>query len=175
MKQIQSGEVDVEIRGKLHNAATMAGWGFGNSQIILSHALAHTAGAVFKIPHSVCIGAMCWYSLMYNREVASERISDLAKLVGFTGENDVAIVLELDKDYKDNGFLLFSMGLKFNTMDYEKLYHDNVVEKIIDTKKIDDKKTDFFYLDRESGIVTISQSYYNRNWNFPFLIFPSNI
>jgi len=74
-------------------------------------------------------------------------------------------VLELANDYKDNGFLLFSMGLKFNTMDYEKLYQDNVIDKITDKKKIDDKKTDFFYLDRESGIVTIAQSYYNRNWN----------
>lgn len=74
-------------------------------------------------------------------------------------------VLELDSEYKDNGFLLFTMGLKFNTMDYEKLYQDNVVDKIIDVKKIDDKKTDFFYLDKESGIVTIAQSYYNRNWD----------
>jgi len=49
-------------------------------------------------------------------------------------------VLELDNDYKDNGFLLFVMGLKFNTMDYEKLHNDNVVDKITDTRKIDDKK-----------------------------------
>lgn len=50
-------------------------------------------------------------------------------------------------------------------MDYEKLYHDNVIDKITDVKKIDDKKTDFFYLDKESGVVTIAQSYYNRNWD----------
>ncbi|MFX1505780.1 MAG: iron-containing alcohol dehydrogenase, partial [Promethearchaeota archaeon] len=45
----KSGEIDLEILEKLHNAATMAGWGFGNSQIILSHSLAHSVGAVFKL------------------------------------------------------------------------------------------------------------------------------
>ncbi|NHJ01232.1 MAG: iron-containing alcohol dehydrogenase [Candidatus Heimdallarchaeota archaeon] len=84
-EQAKVGEVDFAIREKLHNSATMAGWGFGNSQIILSHSLAHTIGAVFKIPHSVCIGAMCWYSLMFNQNYESERICDLAKLVGYTG------------------------------------------------------------------------------------------
>jgi alcohol dehydrogenase class IV len=77
--------VVVEIREKLHVAATMAGWAFSNSQIILSHALAHQVGGIFGIPHSQCVGAMCWYCLMYNRIVESQRIADLARLAGFTG------------------------------------------------------------------------------------------
>ena len=72
-------------------------------------------------------------------------------------------VVDLDNEYKDNGFLLFSMGLKFNTMDYEKLFTEDVLDKI--DGKIDDKKIDFFHLDPESGIATIAQSYYNRTWD----------
>ena len=69
----------------------MAGWGFGNSQIILTHSLGHSIGAVFDIPHSMCIGAMLWYMLMYNKVVESHRIADLARLVGFDGSSDEEI------------------------------------------------------------------------------------
>ena len=57
------------------------------------------------------------------------------------------------------GFLLFTMGLKFNTMDYEKLYRDNV------TDREKDKKVDFFDFSRESGEVLIVQSYQSVDWN----------
>jgi hypothetical protein len=57
------------------------------------------------------------------------------------------------------GFLLFTMGLKFNTMDYEKLYRDNV------TDREKDKKVDFFNFARESGEVLIVQSYQSLDWN----------
>jgi hypothetical protein len=71
--------------------------------------------------------------------------------------------MELEKEFGNQslGFLLFTMGLKFNTMDYEKLHRDNV------TDGTEDKKVDFFCLDRESGIVTIVQSYQSVDWNKP--------
>lgn len=97
-EQGKSGETDEEILGKLHNAATMAGWGFGNSQIILSHSLAHSVGAVFKVPHSVCIGTMCWYSLMYNK--TEPRIADLARLVDLNGSSDEELIDKLINDFK---------------------------------------------------------------------------
>jgi len=68
---------------------------------------------------------------------------------------------ELDRKFgnKSLGFLLFAMGLKFNTMDYEKLYRDNV------TDREKDKKVDFFDFSRESGEVLIAQSYQSLDWN----------
>lgn len=60
---------------------------------------------------------------------------------------------------KSLGFLLFTMGLKFNTMDYEKLHRDNV------TDREKDKKVDFFNFSRESGEVSIVQSYQSEDWN----------
>jgi hypothetical protein len=67
--------------------------------------------------------------------------------------------LEGEFGNKSLGFLLFTMGLKFNTMDYEKLYRDNV------TDREKDKKVDFFNLSRESGEVSIAQSYQSKDWN----------
>ncbi|MHA2244624.1 MAG: iron-containing alcohol dehydrogenase [Candidatus Hodarchaeales archaeon] len=113
-EQGKNGETDEEILEKLHNAATMAGWGFGNSQIILAHSLGHSVGAVFKIPHSVCIGAMCWYSLMYNREAESTRIADLARLVNLTGSSDEELTAELNAAFKD---LLIKLELPLSLKD----------------------------------------------------------
>ncbi|MFX0124576.1 MAG: iron-containing alcohol dehydrogenase, partial [Candidatus Hodarchaeota archaeon] len=100
-EQAKEGEVSSELREKLHNAATMAGWGFSNSQIILSHSLAHSAGAVFKIPHSVCIGTMCWYSLMYNKTTEPQRIADLARLVGLNAASDEELSTKLIDAFRD--------------------------------------------------------------------------
>lgn len=69
--------------------------------------------------------------------------------------------MELENEFgnKSLGFLLFTMGLKFNTMDYMKLYRDNV------TDGEDDKKVDFFNFSRESGEVSIVQSYQSKDWD----------
>ena len=69
--------------------------------------------------------------------------------------------MKLEKEFgnKSLGFLLFTMGLKFITMDYEKLHRDNVT----DGEK--DKKVDFFNFSRESGEVHIAQSYQSKDWN----------
>lgn len=69
------------------------------------------------------------------------------------------MALETEFGNKSLGFLLFTMGLKFNTMDYEKLYRDNV------TDGDKDKKVDFFNFSRESGEVTIAQSYQSVDWD----------
>ena len=69
--------------------------------------------------------------------------------------------LEAEFGGKSLGFLLFTMGMKFNTLDYEKLYRDNV------TDREKDKKVDFFNFSRESGEVSIAQSYQSRDWNKP--------
>ena len=56
---------DFLAREKMQNAATIAGLGFGNSNTGLSHALAHSVGAVFHIPHGRAVGIALPYSLEY--------------------------------------------------------------------------------------------------------------
>ena len=81
---------DLKAREKMQNAATIAGLGFGNSNTGLSHALGHSAGAVFHLSHGRAIGIALPYSLTY---IASnppsegvpnpvERLSVLARFVG---------------------------------------------------------------------------------------------
>jgi alcohol dehydrogenase class IV len=81
---------NVTAREKMLNAATIAGLGFGNSNTGLSHALGHSAGAVFHIPHGRAVGIALPYSLAYisttppYEGVAAPlaRLADLAQFVG---------------------------------------------------------------------------------------------
>ncbi len=130
-EQGKSGETDEEILGKLHNAATMAGWGFGNSQIILSHSLAHSVGAVFKVPHSVCIGTMCLYSLMYNKEAEPRRIADLARLVGMDGVSDEELSIKLINAFKAL-IVNLELPLSLNDMKISREQYKAKFESLID-------------------------------------------
>lgn len=56
---------DLLAREKMQNAATIAGIGFGNSNTGLSHALAHSVGALFHVPHGRAVGIALPYSLEY--------------------------------------------------------------------------------------------------------------
>ncbi|MFX1505779.1 MAG: iron-containing alcohol dehydrogenase, partial [Promethearchaeota archaeon] len=49
-------------------------------------------------PHSVCIGTMCWYSIMFNRE--SKRIAELARLGGLSGDSDEELSNKLIEAFK---------------------------------------------------------------------------
>lgn len=77
-------------REKMQNAATIAGLGFGNSNTGLSHALGHSAGAVFHLSHGRAIGIALPYSLTYIAatppiEGAPDPVERLEILARFTG------------------------------------------------------------------------------------------
>jgi alcohol dehydrogenase class IV len=74
---------DMRAREHIHNAATIAGLSFGNSQVGLSHSLGHALGVLFKIPHGRCVGLFLPYVIEYNaraREVA-KLYAELTKIL----------------------------------------------------------------------------------------------
>jgi alcohol dehydrogenase len=74
---------DAEARAKMHIAATMAGLGFGNSQVGLAHSLGHTFGAIFKVHHGVSVGLFLPYVMQfYLKSDARERMDSLARKLG---------------------------------------------------------------------------------------------
>ena len=56
---------DLQAREQMHNAATMAGLAFGNSQVIMGHSMAHALGAVLHIPHGNAVGLCLPPTLLY--------------------------------------------------------------------------------------------------------------
>ncbi|MBW2116327.1 MAG: iron-containing alcohol dehydrogenase [Deltaproteobacteria bacterium] len=87
---------DLMAREKMQNAATIAGLGFGNSNTGLSHALAHSAGALYHIPHGRAVGIALPYSLEYISSTPPspkapdpvERLVTAAKFVGIDAGSD---------------------------------------------------------------------------------------
>jgi alcohol dehydrogenase class IV len=79
---------DAEAREKMHNAGTIAGIAFGNSVTGLAHAMGHTLGAAWHIPHGRAVGLALPYVLEFTRKEAGER---LAEMICFLGMEPVPV------------------------------------------------------------------------------------
>jgi acetaldehyde dehydrogenase / alcohol dehydrogenase len=107
-KAYQDGN-DSVAREKMQNAATIAGLGFGNSNTGLSHALAHSVGALFHIPHGRAVGIALPYSLEYiasnppspGAPDPSERLGVAAKFIGIDAGSNAGRIQKFIEKIRD--------------------------------------------------------------------------
>jgi alcohol dehydrogenase class IV len=66
----------------MHNAATIAGIGFGNSLAALAHSMGHSLGGVFHTPHGKAVGLFLPYTVEY---LGDAREAQWAEIVRFLG------------------------------------------------------------------------------------------
>ena len=68
----------------MHNAAAIAGLGFINSMCSLAHALGHSLGAIYGLPHGRAVGLFLPYTIQFNIGNGTEetRYQDIAALLG---------------------------------------------------------------------------------------------
>ncbi len=79
----RDGCEDEEARERMHNAATIAGLGFGNSMAALAHGLGHSIGALLPIPHGRAVGLALPYTVEFTvRGELPTRYGDIARLLG---------------------------------------------------------------------------------------------
>ena len=79
---------DSEAREHMHNAATIAGLGFGNSMAALAHAMGHSAGAVFHIPHGRSVSLFLPYTMEFNANGGESRYADIARVLGLPAKDE---------------------------------------------------------------------------------------
>jgi alcohol dehydrogenase class IV len=81
----QSDQPDQEhyhtAREKMHNAATSAGLGFGNALSSLAHAMGHTLGAIYHIPHGRAVGLCLPYTIEFVSRQEPFRIELMSKIL----------------------------------------------------------------------------------------------
>lgn len=83
-----------EGRDLLHQASTMAGLAFSNSQVHIGHAMAHSFAAIFSKPHGELVGLFLKYVTQYlinNPNEPNETIeiySEIAKKLGWAKWSD---------------------------------------------------------------------------------------
>jgi acetaldehyde dehydrogenase/alcohol dehydrogenase len=88
-RAVEAGAADLEARERMANAATLAGMGICNANIALAHALGHSAGSVFPLPHGRVTALFLPLVIEYNANGGVGRYLDLANSLGL-GANDEA-------------------------------------------------------------------------------------
>lgn len=81
---------DLLARGQQQCAATMAGVAFDNAQVGLPHAMAHSLGGLFKVPHGLANSIVLPHAMRFNIEECPDRYRLVAEAMrlDIKGMND---------------------------------------------------------------------------------------
>jgi alcohol dehydrogenase class IV len=77
---------DLMARGQMQVAALLAGWAFSNAMVGLVHAMAHSLGAVCRIPHGLANALILPLAMRYNLNEVPELMMDIAAAMGISIE-----------------------------------------------------------------------------------------
>lgn len=77
---------DIEARGGMLIAATMAGIAFTHSMVGVVHSMAHATGAHYRVPHGVANAIFLPQGLEYNFDFIYEKLARLAPVMGEASE-----------------------------------------------------------------------------------------
>ncbi|MBI3590262.1 MAG: bifunctional acetaldehyde-CoA/alcohol dehydrogenase [Candidatus Melainabacteria bacterium] len=113
---------DVEIRQKMHNAATLAGMAFSNASVGINHAMAHALGAKFGVPHGRANAVFLLSTIDFNsgiptkfmpfpnnkKYIAKEKYAEIAKSLGSQNNEIEKLIVDLKEKIKE---LLSKSGL----------------------------------------------------------------
>lgn len=86
---------DTSVRGEIHLASTMAGMAFSQSGLGMCHALSHTLGGVFHLPHGRLNAILLPHVVACNGEVVGDRYARLARRAGLGASSDLMAVRNL--------------------------------------------------------------------------------
>ena len=86
---------DTRVRGKLHLASTMAGIAFSQSGLGMCHALSHSLGGLFHIPHGRLNAVLLPEVVTCNASAAGAEYAKLARMAGLGGSADTIGVRNL--------------------------------------------------------------------------------
>nr|HDO81468.1 iron-containing alcohol dehydrogenase [Candidatus Bathyarchaeota archaeon] len=91
---------NLEARGRMQLAATIAGLAFGNSGTSITHALGHSLGKIFNIHHGKAVGMFVPYSLRFEAKVTDAYV-ELAKYLDITASTKEEYLDKLTQLFKD--------------------------------------------------------------------------
>jgi alcohol dehydrogenase class IV len=86
-KAVSDGS-DIEARGNMCAASTLAGMAFSISGLGIVHAMAEPLGGKFNVPHGVANSILLPYCLSYNCDAVSNKLAFLARVLGLCANYD---------------------------------------------------------------------------------------
>ena len=84
-----------KVRLKVHLAATMAGMAFSQAGLGLCHAMAHSLGGMFHVPHGRLNAILLPAIVSCNAHVCGKKYAELARAAGMGGSADTIAVRNL--------------------------------------------------------------------------------
>jgi alcohol dehydrogenase class IV len=73
----------------MHNAATIAGLGFGNSMAAMAHGMGHSLGALLPVPHGRAVGLLLPYTIEFSvRGHLPTRYAEIARFLGLPAADE---------------------------------------------------------------------------------------
>jgi alcohol dehydrogenase class IV len=85
----------------MHNAATIAGLGFGNSMAGLAHAMGHPLSPLFGVPHGRAVGLFLPYTIEFTANGGGTRYMDIARFLGWEVESEAEGAASLAEAVRD--------------------------------------------------------------------------
>jgi alcohol dehydrogenase class IV len=101
LPRMVADEQDTKAREKMHNAATIAGLGFGNSMGALAHAMGHPLSPLFGIPHGRAVGLFLPYTIEFTAQEVPGRYAEIARFLGLNAASDVEGAARLVEAVRD--------------------------------------------------------------------------
>ncbi len=86
---------NTEVRGRLHQASCMAGMAFSQAGLGLCHAMAHSLGGMFHVPHGRLNAILLPAVISCNMAVSAPRYAKIARAAGISGAADTVAVRNL--------------------------------------------------------------------------------
>jgi len=82
LPRVMTNPKDEKARNQLQIAATMAGWAFTIAQVGLAHAMAHTLGILYNVPHGAACGIVLPAVMRFNVDFAADKLALAAQAMG---------------------------------------------------------------------------------------------
>jgi alcohol dehydrogenase class IV len=131
---VGEGSDDVLVREKVHNAASIAGIGFGNSNCGNAHAMGHALGAVHDVQHGFAVGIMLPYVLEFNKPSSEKKYIDILNAINEpVGEDPTKSIVTFVKN------ILTSLNIPktLKDLDISKEDWNNKFDKLVEFAKTD--------------------------------------
>ncbi|MBE6933532.1 MAG: iron-containing alcohol dehydrogenase [Ruminococcaceae bacterium] len=91
----RSFEGDTKVRLSVHTASCMAGLSFTQAGLGLCHAISHSLGGQFHIPHGRLNAILLPAVISYNAEAVGSRYAELSRRIGLGGISDAMALRNL--------------------------------------------------------------------------------
>ena len=126
----------IQVRGRIHQAATMAGLAFTHGGLGLCHALAHSLGSAYHVPHGRLIAMLLPPVMTCNAHACGNKYAALARAVGLPGSADAVAVRSLKNALiRLRRELNMPQNLKEAGIDPRQVWHQS--DKIVQTALAD--------------------------------------